>query len=148
MRAINARDHTAGQIEAWAPEVPTESFWRERFPRYRVFVAEHDGEVVGFAEFEETGHIDCFYVHHARQREGIGSRMLAAIEREARAKNVELLYAEVSTTAKPFFEAQGFVVREALEKSYRGARFRLHLMSKMVAYRDKQFPITQNKEHP
>ena len=30
---VNARDYSPQQIEAWAPAVANESFWRERFKR-------------------------------------------------------------------------------------------------------------------
>ena len=72
---VNARDYSARQILAWAPRVYPDTFWQRRFRQYSVSVAEEDGVVVGFAELDRTGAIDCFYVHHARQHRGIGGRL-------------------------------------------------------------------------
>ena len=47
---INVQDYSREQVDAWAPEVPGESFWRERFKNYTVYVAEDDGCIVGFTE--------------------------------------------------------------------------------------------------
>ena len=94
---INRRDYSRQQIEAWAPAAEGESFWRERFERYRVFVAEHAGIVTGFAELEITGHVDCFYVHHAWQRQGVGRLLMARIECEARGRVLARLFANVDT---------------------------------------------------
>ncbi len=127
---INARDYSPEQIEAWAPEVPETSFWQNRFKNRRVFVAEEEGVVTGFAEFEFTGHIDCFYVHHAWQRRGVGALLLERIERDADARRMRRLFADVSLTARPFFEAMGFRVVEPREKLYRGCRFRQFAMEK------------------
>lgn len=54
---INSRDYTEEQIEAWAPKVYEDAFWRERFQRYRVYVATEQEVITGFVEFEGNGHI-------------------------------------------------------------------------------------------
>jgi len=107
---INCTDYSREQIEAWAPAVPSDEFWRERFNRYFVYVAEQDAEIVGFAELDSTGHIDCFFVHHGCQRRGVGTSLMARIERTAGNRRVRRLFAEVSITAKPFFLGRGFCV--------------------------------------
>lgn len=133
VRTINARDYSPEQIAAWAPAIFEDSFWKNRFRRYRVFVAEDAGAVVGFAEFESTGHIDCFYVHHQRQSAGIGSALLRRIETEARELGLGRLFADVSVTARPFFEKKGFTVARRQEKFYGGCRFQQYLMEKYLA---------------
>jgi putative acetyltransferase len=129
---VNAGDYRAEQLEAWAPKVYEPAYWQERFENIQVYVAEDQGQVVGFAEFESTGHIDCFYVHHQRQRCGVGARLMAQIEADAMSQQVPRLLADVSLTARPFFEHQGFSVEREQERLYRGVRFAQFLMTKQL----------------
>jgi putative acetyltransferase len=79
----------------------------------RTLVAEGGGEVIGFAELEEDGHLDMFYVRKDAVGRGVGSILYRAIEREAREQGIGLIFTEASVTARPFFERWGFrVVRE------------------------------------
>ena len=110
---VNCIDYTRDQIEAWAPSVPSDDFWKKRFDRCLVYVAEHDARIVGFTELHSTGHIDCFFVHHEWQRRGVGTSLMERVEASARRRRTPRLFAEVSITAKPFFLGRGFsVVRE------------------------------------
>lgn len=127
---INAKDYTPAQIQAWAPHVYDIAYWQERFQRYAVYVAEASGTVAGFAEFESTGHIDCFYVHHQWQRQGVGSHLIAQIEAQAHHQQIARLFADVSLTARPFFEHHGFVVERSHQKPYQGETYQQFVMAK------------------
>lgn len=129
---VNAQDYTAEQLEAWAPRVYESSVWEERFRDRQVYVAEDQSQVVGFAEFESTGHIDCFYVHHQKQRCGVGAQLMAQIESDAKSQGISRLFAEVSLTARPFFECQGFGVVRQQECLCRGVTFEQFLMAKQL----------------
>lgn len=107
---ILGRDYTSEQCERWAPAVADMSQWTERIRARNPFVAEHDGQILGFAELEPDGHIDFFYCHHAHQRQGVGRRLYEAIEAEATRLQISCLHAAVSTTAKAFFLRMGFAV--------------------------------------
>jgi putative acetyltransferase len=130
---INIRDYTLEQINAWAPE----SFldldgWTKKWSKSAPYVAELNKQIVGFAEFDETGFIDCFYVHHEFQGKGIGSALMMAIHKEAEAKHVRKIFADVSITAKHFFECNGFIVvkEQLIEK--RGATLKNYKMEKLL----------------
>lgn len=112
IHTVNAKDYTKEQLDAWAPwsSVQDYSGWQEKLEKIKPFVALIDDSIVGFAEFESNGHIDCFYVHHEFQGAGIGSTLMHEIEKEAVDELISRVYAEVSITAKPFFEAKGFHV--------------------------------------
>jgi len=112
---INNRDYSAEQINAWAPYASVENYsgWQAKLAKVKPFVAVINDTIVGFAEFEANGHIDCFYVHHEYQSKGIGSALMKAIFDKAEKQNIGRIYAEVSITAKPFFEEKGFnIVKE------------------------------------
>lgn len=128
---VNSQDYTPEQVNAWAPAVMDTGKWRERLSRKMTFVAEADGQIVGFCELEKDGHIDCFYAHKDYQRKGVGRSLLAKIEQEAKALGVNRVYAEVSITAKPFFESQGFVVLQEQQVLIRGINLTNYRMEKI-----------------
>jgi len=106
---INIRDYSAKQINAWAPSsLLGLDGWKRKWKKLVPIVALFNNEIVGFAEFEENGYIDCFYVHHEFQNIGVGSTLMHAIECEAQMKNIDRIYANVSITAKSFFARKGF----------------------------------------
>jgi len=110
VHTVNAKDYTEEQLNAWAPYHDNYAAWQEKCAKLNPFVATIDGTIVGFAEFEPNGHIDCFYVHHEFQGAGVGAALMREIEMEAREKLLPRIYAEVSITAKPFFVSKGFQV--------------------------------------
>lgn len=131
---VNARDYRLEQIEAWAPRVNPDAFWQRRFRRYQVFVAEDGGAVAGFVELAPKGEIDCFYVHHAHQHHGIGSALMARVEREASGHGNSRLLADVSVTAEPFFRRMGFRAVRRQIKSYRHRAFKQAVMEKRLRW--------------
>lgn len=134
---INCKDYSPEQIEAWAPTSHLEAAgWIKKWEAIPPLVATIDQTVVGFAELEDNGHIDCFYCHHKYQGKGVGSALMQAIENRASRIGNRELFAEVSITARPFFEAKGFrVVREQIV-SVRGANLKNFVMKKDLIIRD------------
>lgn len=98
------------QLAAWAPETLDEEAWARRFAGSQTRVAVNArGEVVGFANLEGAGYLDCLYVAPEAQGRGVGSALCAALEALA-SGDVEV---RVSLVARPFFEGRGYhVVKE------------------------------------
>lgn len=117
---VNLQDYTLEQVQAWAPDEMDRERWRARIEGMCPFLCVHDGIIVGYAGLLASGQIDHFYVHHQWQRQGVGKQLLSAIESEAKAQGLSQLTSDVSITARPFFEAQGFVVTAPQEVT-RGA---------------------------
>jgi len=131
IHTINAKDYTKEQRNAWAPRSALETDgWEKKWLNLPPFVALIDNKIVGFAEFESNGHIDCFYVHHEFQGCGIGSLLMREIEKEANDKALPRIYAEVSITARPFFEAKGFNVVKQQTVTIRGVELTNFIMEK------------------
>lgn len=130
VREVNAAHYTPAQIQAWSGEKPEPEKWLTRLLSKRTFVCEREGFVCGFAEFEETGHIDAVYVHAECQRQGVASRLLRRIEAEAELLGLDRLFTEASITARPFVEARGFTMIEAQEVQYRGCTFTNYRMER------------------
>ncbi len=129
---INSHDYTEEQVNVWAPydSVKDYSGWQEKLAKIQPFVATINDIVVGFAEFEPNGHIDCFYVHHEYQGKSIGSALMAAIFNEGKKQKINRIYAEVSITAKPFFEAKGFKVVKEQTVNLRGVELKNFVMER------------------
>ena len=106
---INIKDYTKEQIESWAPSKIDYDKWQNRFETTQPYMVKKNNTIVGFFELEDNGHIDCFYVHHNHQGEGVGQLMMTTILKLANDKKLTEVYAEVSITAKPFFEKNGFI---------------------------------------
>lgn len=130
---MNARDYTDEQINAWAPASSLDiNGWQEKWSKLPPFVGLCGNKRVGFAEFESNGHIDCFYVHDDFQGQGVGTYLMQAIEVEAQAKNISRIYAEVSITAKPFFEKKGFIILKQQMVDIRGCQLTNFVMEKWL----------------
>ncbi|MDP9454801.1 MAG: GNAT family N-acetyltransferase [Actinobacteria bacterium] len=113
VRSVNRADYSEEQVRAWAPRPPDPAELHARAAGRRTLVAEEGGEVVGFAELEEDGHLDTLYLRKDVVGRGIGRKLYEAVEREARGWGLGRIYTEASITARPFFERRGFrVVRE------------------------------------
>lgn len=111
IHTINTQHYTNTQVDAWAPATSLNGErWAQKFARTKPFVAVLGDEIVGFAEFEPNGHIDCFYCHHAWIGRGVGRALMNKILTTAHQLHIFPIFAEVSITAKPFFERQGFTV--------------------------------------
>lgn len=130
---INSKDYSPEQINAWAPVSSLETDgWMHKWQKLIPIVATIDKKVVGFAELENNGHIDCFYCHHEYQGCGVGSALLNEVEKSARKSKLNKLFAEVSITAKPFFEAKGFTVTKQQSVVVREVELTNFVMEKLL----------------
>lgn len=137
IRQVNARDYSPAEIEAWAPTAPEAAFWRERFRDGVALVAEENGRIVGFASLRMDGYLDCLFVHSGEQGQGVGYALVNDIERTAKEAGLRCLSADVSVTARTFFERQGFVVIEEKLRELRGQRLKQYSMQKRLGVRDR-----------
>ena len=130
---VNIRDYSIEQVNAWAPSSSLELVgWERKWDKLPPIVAVLDDVIVGFSEFEPNGHIDCFYVHHKFQGKGVGFSLMAEIEARAKLNDIQRIYAEVSITAKPFFEKQSFKVIKKQNVNIRGCELTNFVMEKYI----------------
>lgn len=109
--------------------------WIDKWMKSPPIIATLHSKIVGFAEFEPNGHIDCFYVHHGFQGKGIGSFLINEIEFIAQENNINRIYAEVSITAKSFFESKGFKTLKRQTLEIRGQKLTNFAMVKITLRR-------------
>lgn len=109
---VAKRDYSAEQVNAWAPRSLDPGRWEKRIRSINPFVAELNGELVGYADVQVSGYIDHFFVSGLHPRRGIGSLLMGRLLEEAAASGIRTLTSDVSRTAQPFFRKFGFVVIE------------------------------------
>jgi putative acetyltransferase len=95
-------------------------------------IAVINDKIVGFAEFEGNGHIDCFYCHHEYQGCGVGSALIKEIENRAIKSKINKIFAEVSITEKPFFESKCFAIKKEQSVIIRGMTLTNFVMEKLI----------------
>lgn len=110
---VNRKDYTADEVEDWASCGDDITHLVELFEEQDYVVAENEnGVIVGFASVNYAGYIHTLFVHKDFQHQGIATSLYHYIELYAKEKGAKQLTSEVSITAKPFFEKQGFQVDE------------------------------------
>ncbi len=146
---ICAKDYTKEQLEAFAPKSRLDlREWVEKWETLAPIVAVLDDKVVGFAELEPDGHIDCFYVHHEYQSKGIGSALFHEVEKRTQSSGIDKLHAEVSITARSFFESKGLHVTSELIKIRNGVNILNYVMEKDLEQQKIQvLPYDTNWPH-
>ena len=133
IRRVNCRDYSPVQVAAWASDDIDADAWATSFAGRFVVVAEDAGRLAGFAELEPDGHIHRVYVSADFQGQGVGRAMLAEVVAEGRRLRLSRLFVEVSITARPFFESQGFTVLSPQVIVCRGVEFVNFRMERTLA---------------
>ena len=108
---LAADDCDDEQRAAWATSADDEAAFAARLAGGLTLVATIAGALAGFASLKGADVIDMLYVdpHHARR--GVGAALIDALARIAQSRGLARLTSEVSDTARPLFERQGFAAQ-------------------------------------
>jgi putative acetyltransferase len=110
---ICKKDYDPQQLEAWKSGAENEQRWMNVISNQFVLIAVSDGRIAGFCTLDQGNYIDLLFVHKEYQHKGIASLLYSLIEQEALQHHEKEITADVSKTARPFFEKIGFqVVKE------------------------------------
>ena len=129
---VNTADYDPTQIAMWAANHANLPRWEIALVEQDFFVAEADGQIVGFSSITRDGYLDFMFVHRDYQRRGIARHLLAAVEVVAAARNLSKIWASVSITARPFFAAHGYTITERLVKTVNGVSFDDAVLTKVL----------------
>ena len=115
VHAVNIKDYTKEQINAWATGRIDLKEWDASFQRHITYVVTENDLVVGFGDIDRTGYLDKLFVHKDFQGRGIATAICDRLENEA---EVECIRVHASITAKSFFERRGYrvVKRQEVER--------------------------------
>jgi len=126
IRMVCSQNYSQEQVKAWAPDDFDMNLFQEKISHLNPFVAKLDSTVVGYADLQEDGLVDHFFVHGKHQSMGVGSALMKAIL--AKGNGLPRLYSNVSHTATPFFQNYGFVVQQVQDVQVRGCTLQNNVM--------------------
>lgn len=113
VHSVNAVDYSTEQLNAWAPKNEIEDkleSWKKSLSNNVTFVAEINGEIVGFSDMTYNGYLDRLYTHKNFQGQGIAKTLVNKLEYVAREIGLSEISTDASVTAKPFFERCGYQI--------------------------------------
>jgi putative acetyltransferase len=105
---LTVDDYNEGQREAWASRGEDVAGFGARLADALTLVATIDGGPVGFGSLKGDV-VDMLFIAPAVAGRGVGAMLLDALTKLATARGVKKLSSEVSDTARPTFEKQGFI---------------------------------------
>lgn len=106
------KDYTAQQINAWIDRASPDR-WQELFTSDLQFIAAEETrsfQLIGFTSFNRHGYLHSMFVLPQHQGKGVATLLLNHAVDFVLRNGIPSLFAEVSLTARTFFEKQGFVV--------------------------------------
>jgi putative acetyltransferase len=128
VRGIASEDYSDEVIEAWSAKEPEDSPIEEEKVR---FVAEEDGEIVGFSDYNmETKELSGLYVKPGYTGRGIGEKLLEKAEKDAKKNDLERLWCKSTITAKEFYQRHGYEIVEETNHQIEGLNMKVYRMEK------------------
>ena len=130
VRDTASRDYNPEQIESWAA-VDVEA-WGRRRASTETWVADRDGQLVGFTDVNHDGYIDMMFVDPDVARTGVASALLNNTIDLVRRRGGRELTVQASITARLFFERHGFSVTSEQRVELRGSELTNYRMRRAL----------------
>ncbi len=112
IRALAARSYSAAQIDAWCSGRSPQSY-HAPIEEQVVIVAEVQGEIAGFAQLAaKQSLVVAVYVSPVHVRQGIGLRLLRALEEHAVSLGIQKLHLQASLNSVAFYAHAGYAAGE------------------------------------
>lgn len=121
VRRVNLGDYTQAQVEAWAPAPPEQQRWAAMLLHHESWVAERDGQILGFATLDGD-YFDHLFVRWDCQGQGVATALAQALENRAWEKGCKQISVHASITARPFFEKRGYRLVKEQQVERRGQK--------------------------
>lgn len=111
---INSKDYTKEEVEDWASCGDSIKHWKELLAKNNYIGAlDGQGRIVGLSSMNANGYLHSMFVHKDWQGKDVATLLLSEVEKIAHEYGVSKITAEVSITARSFFDKRGYtVVRE------------------------------------
>jgi len=133
VRIVDKEEYSKTESRSWMFDDIQYQRWEENCLTNFTIVAEIDDMIVAFAQFEDKGHINCFYCHPDYQQQGIGRQLYEAIENYACSKNISPIYTEANPSTRTFFIKMGLSHVQKLKVLARGEMVSIYVMEKNLA---------------
>jgi putative acetyltransferase len=103
-------DYNQNQINAWVSSAKKKEHWDKFINDQFSLIAEVNNKAVGFGSLENGDYIFFMYVHKEYLGLGIASSIYNELKKESQRLGHTQMTANVSKTARHFFESKGFEV--------------------------------------
>ena len=127
IHAVNIRDYTQAQVDAWATGTVDEGRWEREMLERCTVIAQCAGQITGFGDMTQEGYLDRLFIHKDFQGCGIATAICDALEGQVAAP---CFTTHASITARPFFESRGYRVVKAQTIERRGVKLNNFIMEK------------------
>jgi putative acetyltransferase len=132
IRNVCRDEYNPEQLTVWAANAHNATRWQHIIRTQHVLVAEQNDTLTGFCSITTDGYIDLMFVHKDYQRKGIAELLYRELEAWALQLGIARLNADVSKTAKPFFERMGFAILQEQEVWLQGVMLLNYKMYKRI----------------
>lgn len=106
---LTADDYTEDQRLAWIAKAEDAEAFADRLEATLTLLVQVDGEYLGFASLKDNTVLDMLYVHPYAAGTGVGTALVDALERLAKARGSKEIVVDASDTAQPFFADRGYM---------------------------------------
>jgi len=106
---LTVDDYDEDQRDAWSGAADDEHAFGQKLASALTLIATLDSQPVGFIALKDNSVVDLLYIHPDATGIGAARTLLDAIEKLAAARGASELSADVSDTARGFFEKSGYV---------------------------------------
>ncbi|MBR9847033.1 MAG: GNAT family N-acetyltransferase [Algicola sp.] len=130
IRAVNSKDYSEAQVEAWSKGADDLKKWRDRIKKFYFLVAEVNDQIVGFCYLKNGYYLENIFVHKDFQRQTIGSKLLRIMESQVLMNGHEVIKSDISTTALDFFDSHFYDVEKKQKISFKGKVFDTYIVFK------------------
>lgn len=130
IRNVNIRDYSPEQVKVWSERVKDKPRWLKKITDQYFLLAEQEENLLGMGSIAPEGYLDMMYVSHRHQGKGIARTLVEKLEAFAGRQPISRIWADVSLTARPFFEKMGFQVVRSQKAEMDGLIFDNFIMEK------------------
>lgn len=127
IHTINAQDYSKEQLDVWATRQIDNQAWDLRFTKDITYVAVLENIIVGFANIQPNGYLDCLYVHKDYQHKGIATKLCDTLESLVTTKEIMV---HSSITAQGFFAKRNYKTIKQQEVIRQGVKLTNFIMIK------------------
>jgi putative acetyltransferase len=131
-------DYDPEQRNAWKQGTQNLERWTAAIDTQYFIIAEVDGNPAGFGSLKDIDYIDFMYTSKNYLRQGIAQTIYDRLEAKAANMGTKILISDVSKTARPFFERQGFVMSAENRNFIRGVWITNFRMQKELLIHSEQ----------
>ena len=125
VHAVNAKDYTKEQLDAWAPKKADIEGWGESLLNNRTIIAVENQIIIGFGDIEKSGYLNRLFVDKNFQNIGVGTAILNELE-----KDFIKIFVHSSITALAFFYKKGYVLTSECEDTRLGVSLKYYILEK------------------